>query len=422
MAIDIELTGGAGEYMESAAVVAWNFAVGDRVAAGDVVVVVETAKAASEIAAPQSGVLLEILVPVGEEAAVGRVLGRIGEAGEGVAATTAAVPASIVPASAPSVTAPAPSDGRVGRIVASPLARRIAAGAGVDLARVTGTGPRGRIKSRDVERVIGEAKIEGAAPALVRSEASRPVHASAATSTAPIVLLHGFGADGTSWAPVVERLGAGRPLRTPDLASHGRSPHRAERFDDLVDALEADLEPIGGEGLHLVGHSLGGAVALALAARGRIRVLTQTLLAPAGLGPEIDAAFLAGFLAAESPEALAPWLGRLVADPTVLPRDHAARLFRDRLRAGRIDEQARLAATLFPSGTQTIDLRPALAASGLPTRILWGTSDAVIPVSHAAKIPEAVALHRLVGVGHMPQVERAALVARLVLETVRSAG
>ena len=96
---DITLSSVGGEYMESAVLVEWHAAEGARVAAGDVVAVVETAKAATEIEAPAAGVL-RILVSQGEEVAVGTVLGRVGEAApEGAAIPPVETPA--VPLAAP---------------------------------------------------------------------------------------------------------------------------------------------------------------------------------------------------------------------------------------------------------------------------------------------------------------------------------
>jgi pyruvate dehydrogenase E2 component (dihydrolipoamide acetyltransferase) len=54
--------------------------------------------------------------------------------------------------------------------------------------------------------------------------------------------------------------------------------------------------------------------------------------------------------------------------------------------------------------------------------VAWGLADAILPAAEASDLPAAVALHRLPGVGHMPQAETPDLVGRLVTETVRSAG
>jgi pyruvate/2-oxoglutarate dehydrogenase complex dihydrolipoamide acyltransferase (E2) component len=151
-AADITLGTLGGEYMESAVLVEWRVADGAQVSAGDVVAVVETAKAATEIEAPGGGVL-RILVPAGDEIAVGTVLARLGE-------DAPAMPAAPTALTAPSehrhAHAPAPQAARAGLprrwpdAYASPLAKRVAVARGVDLRHVRGSGPGGRIVRADV--------------------------------------------------------------------------------------------------------------------------------------------------------------------------------------------------------------------------------------------------------------------------------
>lgn len=119
----------------------WRIEAGQAFRAGDVVVVVETEKIANEIEAPADGRLDEIVVGEGETVAVGATIARWSLAGGGT--SRAAEP-------------PAPArQGR--RIQSTPLARRLARERGIDLALVTASGPRGRIKAADVETAAAEA-------------------------------------------------------------------------------------------------------------------------------------------------------------------------------------------------------------------------------------------------------------------------
>ena len=116
----------------------------------------------------------------------------------------------------------------------------------------------------------------------------------------PVLLLHGFGADLNSWMFTQPALAEGRRTFALDLPGHGGSSKDvgagdAARFTDAVEAALAALEI---ERVHLVGHSMGGAVAVSLAARRPERVATLTLIAPAGLGPEINGGFIDGFVRA----------------------------------------------------------------------------------------------------------------------------
>ena len=163
---------------------------GDAIKAGDVIAEIETDKATMEIEAVDEGVLGKILVVDGTEGVkVNAPIAVMVDAGEAV--PTAAAPAAPKPvavavaaAAAPIVAAAAapapvarPADERV---VASPLARRMAAQAGVDLAALTGTGPGGRIVRADIE-----AAVKGGAPVAAATPAPVAPRAPAAPITAP---------------------------------------------------------------------------------------------------------------------------------------------------------------------------------------------------------------------------------------------
>jgi pyruvate/2-oxoglutarate dehydrogenase complex dihydrolipoamide acyltransferase (E2) component len=160
MSVDITLASLAGEYMQSAVLVEWRVTDGGHVAAGDVVAVVETAKAATEIAAPADGTL-HILVPTGDEVAVGTVLAQVGAPSPTATApepeTGAPVPPPRPQRLSPTPAAAAAGPGGLPRrwpaAYASPLAKRLAAARGTDLTRVRGSGPGGRIVRADLSDV-----------------------------------------------------------------------------------------------------------------------------------------------------------------------------------------------------------------------------------------------------------------------------
>lgn len=157
--------------MEEGRVVTWHKKEGDAVSTGDVLAEVETDKAIMELAARTDGVLIKIFAGEGSTVPVGEPIGAIGEPGERVPDASAAppAPATVAPAAptepAPNIPAveprtPAPVATSNSRIKASPLARRLAAERGVDLADIAGSGPGGRVVRRDVEsaRVSGSAR------------------------------------------------------------------------------------------------------------------------------------------------------------------------------------------------------------------------------------------------------------------------
>ena len=134
----------------------WAKAVGDTITSGDLLAEIETDKATMEIEAVDEGILGKILVAEGTEGVpVNQLIGLILEDGEDASALEAALAPVAAPAAPPAAAAPAPTTpapAKTGnRIIASPLARRLATTKGVDLATVTGSGPKGRIVKRDVE-------------------------------------------------------------------------------------------------------------------------------------------------------------------------------------------------------------------------------------------------------------------------------
>ncbi|MGB2411625.1 MAG: 2-oxo acid dehydrogenase subunit E2, partial [Candidatus Puniceispirillaceae bacterium] len=202
MAIDI-LMPALSPTMETGTLAKWMVAVGDSVRSGDVIAEIETDKATMEVEAVDEGVLASIMVEAGAEGiAVGTPIARLAEDGESVD-DVAAAPASSAPrtaapeaaapeAPAPEVAAsevdvtpapvsPAPSPqqpapavtpapvatGRVDRVFASPLARRIAADRNIDLATLSGSGPHGRILRRDVEAAGATAPAVATASAAI---------------------------------------------------------------------------------------------------------------------------------------------------------------------------------------------------------------------------------------------------------------
>lgn len=139
--------------MSEGVLLEWKVAPGERIGKGQVLYVVETDKVATEVEAETDGALTDRLVAEGETVAVGTVVGRMAEDGTAKAPPKPAAPLSPAPPPPPAARPGKASKAESAtRIVATPLARRTARERSVDLAKVEGTGPRGRIKLIDVER------------------------------------------------------------------------------------------------------------------------------------------------------------------------------------------------------------------------------------------------------------------------------
>ena len=396
----------------------WRAAEGAHVVKGETLFEIETDKAAMEVDAPASGVLCLVAASEGDVLPVGACIGWIVAEGEKFIPTVAKVEAAKTPDAKTSFRAAretsdeeygAPTRGQGRR--ATPAARRLARERGLPLAKLKGSGPRGRIQKRDLD-AAGVSAIN--APRANRLWLQRG-------PGAPIVFLHGFGADINGWRPVQRLLPEARSVLAIDLPGHGLSPLGDEAsFEALVEAARAVLIEEGAAQAHLVGHSLGGAVATALSRTPGVRALSLMLIAPAGLGEETNAAFFEGFLQADTEASLIPWLHLLVTDADALGSAMARITLRQRADQPLIAAQRRLAHALFARGRQAFSVRDHLAAPEMPAKVIVGLEDRITPAHHAENLSGLIALHRLPGVGHMPHLEARREVARLIEELVRA--
>ena len=140
--------------MEEGTILQWLKAVGDEIAVGDELVEIETDKANMAYESDVAGTLSEILVQEGETVAIGTPIAMVGDSAEGTEVSAAGA--------GETVESPAGSDGD-GRPKASPVARRIAKEKGLDLGKLQGSGPGGRIVKSDVEKAEASVGSSGAA-------------------------------------------------------------------------------------------------------------------------------------------------------------------------------------------------------------------------------------------------------------------
>ncbi|MEY9781482.1 pyruvate dehydrogenase complex dihydrolipoamide acetyltransferase [Sinorhizobium fredii] len=181
--------------MEEGNLAKWLVKEGDKVKSGDVIAEIETDKATMEVEAVDEGTVAKIVVPAGTEgvkvnaliavlAADGEDVATAAKGGNGAAAPASAAkaeaPAPAAPAASPAPAAapaaPAQAAGEGKRVFSSPLARRLAKEAGIDLSAIAGSGPYGRVVKKDVESAVsgGTAK-PAAAPAAAQAPAAAPL-------------------------------------------------------------------------------------------------------------------------------------------------------------------------------------------------------------------------------------------------------
>jgi pyruvate dehydrogenase E2 component (dihydrolipoamide acetyltransferase) len=232
----------------------------------------------------------------------------------------------------------------------------------------------------------------------------------------PVLLVHGFGADLNTWMFTQPALATTRRTLALELPGHGGSAKEVGAGDPegLTDAVEGALGALRIERVHLVGHSMGGALAALVALRQPERIASLTLIASAGLGPEINASFIDGFIRASRRREAAEVLGLLVDDPALVSRS----MVEDVLRYKRLDgvsaALAQIAEAWFAGGRQSIDLTNRIAALTMPVQLVWGRNDRIIPVAHAEALAARMPVHIIEAAGHLPHMEKAGEVNRLI--------
>jgi pyruvate dehydrogenase E2 component (dihydrolipoamide acetyltransferase) len=355
--------------MTEGRLVAWLVDEGAEVAVGDEVAEVETEKINGVVESPVAGVLRRRVAGEGDVVPVGGLLGVVADA----AASDADVDAFVADFEATFVPGEAEED-------AGPVPETVEVGAGT-------------------LRFLRHGDEESG------------------SGSEPLVLLHGFGGDLNNWLFNAEPLSAQRTVYALDLPGHGGSSKDVGdgAASDLVDALRGFLDAREIQRAHLAGHSMGGLVAAELALVDPERVASLALVAPAGLGAEVDAAYVDGFVAATGRRDLKPVLQRLFADPDLVNRQ----MVDDVLKYKRLDgvQQAleALAGNLFPGGRQARVIAAELEDGyDGPVLVVWGERDAIIPPAHAEAAPSRAETHVLPGVGHSPHMEAAGDVNRLL--------
>jgi pyruvate dehydrogenase E2 component (dihydrolipoamide acetyltransferase) len=267
----------------------------------------------------------------------------------------------------------------------------------------------------------GEAEAEGVKPRDIEVAGRRLRYLELGEGGGvPVLLVHGFGADLNTWMFTQPALAAGRRTLALDLPGHGGSAKEVGAGDaeSLTDAVEGALGALGVEQVHLVGHSMGGAIAALAALRRPERVASLTLIASAGLGPEINASFIDGFIRASRRRETTEVLGLLVDNSALVSRSMVEDVLRYKRLDGVTAALAKVAEAWFGGGRQSLDLTARVAALTMPVQLVWGRNDRIIPVAHAEALAARLPIHILDAAGHLPHMEKAGEVNRLIVQLV----
>jgi pyruvate dehydrogenase E2 component (dihydrolipoamide acetyltransferase) len=239
----------------------------------------------------------------------------------------------------------------------------------------------------------------------------------------PAVLLHGFGGGIDDWYDIQPDLARDRLVLAYDLPGHGRSlAHPAAgNAGGMAKAILADLERRGHVKVHLVGFSMGGAVASLMAMRAPETVASLTLLAPGGFGPEIAEPLLSRFAAPANADKLRSVMNDMAAPGYAFDTKYVAALAALRRIEGQPEKLREICAVIARGGRQGAIPRDALAKLAMPVTVVWGDRDPVLPYAHASDLPPAFRLVTVEGAGHMLPVEARKTVTAAIRATIRRA-
>lgn len=225
----------------------------------------------------------------------------------------------------------------------------------------------------------------------------------AGSGTETLVFLHGFGGDRLAWRAVQDHFSRTCRTLAYDLPGHGLSAEWPEAGPPKV-AVRAVLDDLGRRGIgraHLVGHSMGGAVAVLIALAEPERAASLCLLAPGGFGPEINMRLLYRFAAARTAGEFRAALEGLYGWTSPISEEMIGLCVASRPDDSVSERLTRMAGMLARDGKQGVIPRDRMAELAMPVSVMWGELDNVLPFRHTRDLPPNFALYRLAGKGHM---------------------
>lgn len=238
----------------------------------------------------------------------------------------------------------------------------------------------------------------------------------------PLVLVHGFGGSVTNWQLTQQVQATNRRVIAFDLPGHGKSSVLSglPTLEHLAQVSAHVLAGMGVSRAHVLGHSLGGGIALSLLGMNPALVASLSLLAPAGLGRDVNMAFITGFVEATTVADMAAAMAMAVYDPRLIGRKVAEFLLDARMTPGAREALRAIAQTCFPNGEQANDLRPLLQNPPCPVQMIWGEADRVLPSAQAQGLPAHVPCHLLPRTGHLPHIEQADRVNGMIKDFLKA--
>ncbi len=348
--------------MEEGTIIEWLKSEGDEIAVGDELIDIETTKITNVLEATSSGVLAKIVATAGEVMPVGALIGVLTEGDV--------------------------SDAEIAAFIAE--------------------SPTQIIEEE-------EADDENAQTVRIIEVNGYRINIAQAGTGRAVVLLHGFSGDHNNWLFTLEDLKGAAHIIAPDLPGHGVSSKDVGTgsLASLAETVAGAIAELGVTGAIVVGHSLGGAVAMRLALDFPALVSRLALICPVGLpGGTLSDDFLTAIVEAEKNRDVKKALQLLVRDPGIINRDMVEGV----TRAIRLDgAQAALALLRdrLMSGEDLADLRARLG--DLPNTLLISSHhDAIVGSPDVSALPANWDVHWIDDAAHLPHLEAAAQVNALL--------
>jgi pyruvate dehydrogenase E2 component (dihydrolipoamide acetyltransferase) len=353
--------------MQEGMVAAWHVDAGQTIAKGQEIMDIETSKIANVFESPVAGKLRRRLVEAGETVPVGALLGVVADEGVGEA--------------------------KIDGFVAD-------------------------FQEKFKEQLAALATAKGPESETVEVAGRRIRFLKAGDAEGePVIFLHGFGGDLNNWMFNQTDIAERRTTYALDLPGHGGSAKDVGEgtVPALAEAVLGFMEALGIGRAHLVGHSMGGAIALELARHHPEKVASATLVCPAGLGPDISMEYINGFIEANRRKKMEPVLQMLVHDPKMVTGE----MIEDVLKFKRLDgvdaALKKLRDNLFTGGRQAHQLRDTLGDVQVPVQVIWGADDRIVPAKHSEGLPGKVKVTVLPSAGHLAHMEKSKEVTDLIL-------
>jgi pyruvate dehydrogenase E2 component (dihydrolipoamide acetyltransferase) len=339
--------------MEEGTIVVWRVAEGSPTAPGVELVEIETSKIANSLEAPQAGVLRRQLVGPGQTVTCGELIGII---------TTDEVSESAIDAFIAEFPRPRTTASQGGESTSSDPGLTVELPSGSRLRCLT-SGSLGSV----------------------------------------VVFLHGFGGDSQTWLFNQGRIAEHHMTFAFDLPAHGGSTKQVDHgsIEELAGSVEAGLDQLKLNRIHLVGHSLGAAVALALWERRPGRVASVSLLAPFAFGSHANQRYISEFISAQRTRDVQRCLALLFADPKAVGREMTEAVVQYKRLDGVTDALTKIAASALREPAP-VEMAPALKSLTNRVLVIRGMGDNIVS---AREIPSGVRLQTLTQSGHMPHME-----------------